>query len=215
MGSGAMDDIGEGLETQLRDLQATLAQASYGKIFSSISSRFRAPLVMKGPDWHFNCPAIETVIWEEVLPWIEPEKRRVVEVILDPQAWYSMVLKESPVEKEVQCQLPLLSRELQWEVISLNYVKKSMDAPKWKCPIFAVIRPDSKLRLIWNGKSLNSITNPPPKFHFPPLNVQLFKLLDEDIENYYTFDLKSWFTQLKPHHLVSLFFGTRLALPGS
>ena len=159
----------------------------------------------------FNPPAVETIRWMNVLPWIPSVKRKIVECILRPHLFFAHVLSDlNALPKQEGIRRPSMSRELQGELILLGYVKQSPSHLQACCPIFSVPRPDGKRRLIWDGRKFNFCCHPPPNFQFQPWGRQLQRLLDPRVKVFMTWDMKTWFTQLTPHPDVAGYFGTRL-----
>ena len=201
-------------EDSVMNLMAELRTVSYRPLVADSFSRPPAPIVHRKTSQHtsFNPPAVETLKWDEILPWIPPDRRKVVIVLLSPHAWDSLVL-EKPRELPQDCPKPSFPIALQKELIE-RYLKKSRKKPRSLCHIFPVARPDGKMRLIWNGKKLNAAANPPPPFHFVPLSRQLRRILSKKFKWLLTFDLKSWFVQISPCAYVSSFFGTSVSIAG-
>ena len=163
----------------------------------------------------FNEPAVETVNWEEIFPWLTEPQREIVSTILDPHLFHTCVLNSAAStltpEQLQSCRKPSMSRSLQRQLTRLGYAGKVGTLPKVLCPVFGVPRPDGKIRLIFDGRKLNSICHPPPPFHFRPLSEQLTRLLAPNICHFIVLDFKSWFVQLRPHPKIALFFATKLA----
>lgn len=151
--------------------------------------------------------------WEQILPWIDPSRRSSVECILSFRSFRRHVLL--PTAHGILChsrttRRPSIPHELQRQLISFGYLKPPAHTILCSCPIFAVPKSDGNLRLIWDGRPLNSQCQPPPSFHFIPLSSQLSHLLSGNIRRYLTFDFSTFFIQLTPHHKVASYFGTRL-----
>lgn len=162
-------------------------------------------------DTTFNVPAVETLRWETILPFIPTERRAVVEVILNEKKFRDIVLrKDAQFPPPQNCRLPSMPFRLQEEIIRLGYLRSPGRIPLVTCPIFSVPRPDGKKRLIWDGRNLNALCNPPPPFHFQPLAEMLAHLMQSEIATFITFDLRSWFVQLRPNRKIARFFATRL-----
>lgn len=171
------------------------------------------PLDSIGP--FFNPPAVETLQWDTVLPWIAEDRRQIVRAILDRHLWDRTVLLPDVIRlrRNNFCDGHIRSAPLppaaQEELIHVGYVLQGANVLHG-CPIFAVRRPDGRLRLIWDGRSLNDICHQPPSFAFTPIHKQLETLLAPKVQGYFVFDFKSWFVQLKPTEYVGRWFGTRL-----
>ena len=158
-----------------------------------------------------NVPAVETLKWSEILPYISPVRRRVVEVILKNKAFLQLALRDPAAlpgpDAIKKASMPV---HIQEEMIGLGYVYPPKQEPVSACPIFLVPRSDGKFRVIWDGRSLNAACHAPPPFHFRSLTEQLAALLDPSIAAFITLDFQSWFVQIKPHRSVARFFATRL-----
>ena len=157
-----------------------------------------------------NVPAAETLKWSEILPYISPVRRRVVEVILKNKAFLQLALRDPAAlpgpDAIKKASMPV---HIQEEMIGLGYVYPPKQEPVSACPIFLVPRSDGKFRVIWDGRSLNAACHAPPPFHFRSLTEQLAALLDPSIAAFITLDFQSWFVQIKPHRSVARFFATR------
>lgn len=162
----------------------------------------------------FNPPATETLQWSVVLPWMAGPEQAVVRVVLDQHLWKDKVLLPEAFTQANHCDKrvrpPFLPEALQQELILAGYIQVNSSSPIHGCPVFAVVRPDGKLRLIWDGRMLNHLCHPPPSFSFVPLTEQLRNLLDPSVAGFVVFDYTSWFCQLRCHSYVRRWFGTRL-----
>lgn len=159
-----------------------------------------------------NPPAVETVRWSVILPFIAEERRDIVECALDPTRFRERVLlPEGDRNPEGQpCRPPRMPHYLQDDMISQGYVYKPRTKIAHQCPVFLVPRPDGRARVIWDGRTLNELCRKPPPFHLRHIGEHIKILLSPKIKLFIVLDMTSWFVQLKPHPSVSSFFGTRL-----
>ena len=156
-----------------------------------------------------NPPVTETILWEDIRPFIPVDRWEVVQKILDPALFEEeILLKET--QDPADGRLPSFPKSVQRELLRLGYVRRSPVTPKCLCRLFCVPRPDRKLRLIWDGRALNKMCAPPPKFHLRNTLDHVKDLFKSSVHAYYVLDMKTWFCQLKPHPKVAMFFGTRL-----
>ncbi len=133
-------------------------------------------------------------------------------MIHDMTLFREKVLKglESSQQELQSCRAPMLPHWVQDEIKALGYVKKTHRKAKCVCPLFCVPRPDGKLRLIWDGRKLNSLCRSPPRFHLHTVLDHLHLLFQPKIKKLFTFDMKSWFCQLGPSPKIAKFFSTKL-----
>ena len=91
------------------------------------------------------------------------------------------------------------------ELARLRYVKASLTSvdPLVVCCLFAVIRPDGKMRLIWDGRPLNNGAIPPPRCVLAPIGDDLGGLMTPGNRAILTWDFQSYFVQLTPHPTVA------------
>ena len=190
--------------------------AGYMRIHSSLISssprvfmKLNDKATQEGVLPSLNPPVTETVIWENIRPFIPVDRWSVVQKILDPAMFKEEVLLETG-QDEIDCKLPSFPRSVQKELLRLGYVRRSPTTPKCLCRLFCVPRPDKKLRLIWDGRALNKMCFPPPKFHLRNTLDHVKDLFASSVHAYYILDMKTWFCQLKPHPKVARYFGTRL-----
>ncbi len=168
---------------------------------SSLNFSMSAPFVL-------NPPVVETIKWEELSRFVPEERWEIISVILDPVKFREKVLEGVSSPNLLKGRRPVLPLWVQKQIISLGYVRRAHRGCKCSCPIFCVPRPDGKLRLIWDGRNLNSICRSPPHFHLHTTLDHVRKLFQSHIKCLYSFDMKTWFVQLAPHHRVAEYFGT-------
>lgn len=161
-----------------------------------------------------NEPAVHTVNWAGIKNFSSEEKWEIINVVLDPQIFYTKVLNilECKDRDFSSFRAPPISRQIQNQIKHLLYVSrpKRSHPIQMCCSLFCVGRPDGKLRLIWDGRKLNQICRTPPKFHFLSIAEHLVALLTSKIKAFFTIDMRSWFVQLPPHPAVAAWFGTKL-----
>ena len=161
----------------------------------------------------FNVPAVETIKWPTVLPYLLPDERFVVDSVLSPDLFEARVLGQTPrdsVDRSAD-HVPHGYRKSKmpaaWirELARLRYVKAPLSSldPLVVCCLFAVIRPDGKMRLIWDGRPLNNGAIPPPRCVLAPIGDDLGGLMAPGNHAVLTWDFQSYFVQLTPHPTVA------------
>lgn len=82
------------------------------------------------------------------------------------------------------------------------------------CALFAVGRPDGRLRLIWDGRPLNALCAPPPRVHLPDIREELPALFHPRAQGFVAIDFQSWFVQLAPSRAIASQFFTATGQDG-
>ena len=154
----------------------------------------------------FNPPAVETVDPTCALPFADDMERYVIGTIVSPYDFLNRVL--FGVWPDAPTPPPPPSRmNAQWvhELRRTRYLRPIRPGPALtvRCPLFAVLRSDGRLRLIFDGRVVNRLCKEPPKCRLTSIHADLERLLADEVQEIVTCDFTSWFVQIACHPDIS------------
>lgn len=167
----------------------------------------------------FAEPTVETVDPSAFRAYLTDTEWYVVEVLVDEVAFENRVLKDEwrdlvQAARDAVRPVRLCQRLINDLRVKGYFVHVSDDSlcatkcPVIPCNVFAVVKSDRTLRLIWNGIPFNHMCRPPPRFRITPLHEMLQRLLHPGVKWFYAFDFRTWFLQLRCNALVGAWFST-------